>query len=190
MLFCQGRPSLQFAAGDDALIITSDEHLQPIVDNISRLTARSNPDRSLEEGPVIKGTGMIISSDFRVSKQLISILSKIIDPEYLSCVRTLEKYVTTGLVSKSRTPKEIRAYNTLRQLADYMKMPVYREIERFWKNQKMTEGQLSKIEQAEARFKADFEIGVDQRIPWTYISYYLEKGDGMGITLDKEYDRI
>lgn len=190
MMYTLNLNALHFAAGDDCFMVVEKKDVQKIVSQIEKLVAKSNPDLNGPGERKVYGSGCIIGDDFRVDDTLITFLSKVIDPEYNSCVRQLDKYYATSLVSDSVVSRGILNYNNIAQLKDYFKMSLFNSIEPYWNSQEIEIGLLSKKKERELKFRAEFDKGVNDRNPLNYIRRGLDVGTGYEVTLtNDQHDR-
>lgn len=179
LTFTEGQTTATFASGDDGFIMLHKSDYKKVLENMAKFTSKENPANGIKNG----GSGCIIGKDLRVDDKIITFQSKVICPDSHSCVRRYEKYVITGLVSKSTTPQAIRNWNNLNQLKEYFDIPFYRSTKKFLESQDCREGKQSKLEEYEKRFTKDFSTSLNP--PWEYINRQLKITEGKMIT---QYD--
>ena len=191
MMYTKGCKALHFAAGDDCFMVVKKKDVDYIVKRMKRMVAKKNPKTTGPNQRTIIGSGCIIEDDFRIDGTIITFQSKVIDLEYNSCVRQIENYYATSLVSDSTTAREVQNYNNIAQLEDYFKIAQYKSIKPFWMSQDVKDELLPKHQKRDLHFRAEYDKNVHlSGGPMNYIGRALKVTGGYQITLNGgEIDR-
>jgi len=121
LLLTENIPARSFAGGDDGATTIHMTNLAEVRQRIGKLTKRT-PE------PGDHGLGLLIDTEPTYDTDLICFLSKIIDLEYNSCVRMLERVAATGCVTSSKIPIEEVNYLVNLQISEYLNTFGYKSL--------------------------------------------------------------